>query len=242
MPQQHEWVISSSAIDEKIATVEVEMVELRQKLAACETRLSSLEGLKRQLQEEFGDVASVANGGLAHALPASLSGRKATRKDQVIEYLLKRGSQKRSLIASETKIPSGTVAGIMGDRSTFRGLSGKRWDVTEEIRKRAAQQRPIQESNAGSDSIEFPVARQMPKPQKDKLAVFLIRNGPKSRVEIVKANVVPEGTISYCLKDDNIFIQPRDGMWDVTDGARSRLQAAAIREAASGGAIDNIRG
>lgn len=157
MPQQHEWVVSSKAIDERIASLQRDQAELQNKLSNIQGRLSRLENLKGQLQEEFGDPAPEVQPiciSVADALPASLTGRKPTRKEQVVQYFLKHGAQKRSLVVSATGIPAGTVAYIMRDRDTFRELRGKRWDVTEEIRRRASSQQPNRDTSDGNRADE----------------------------------------------------------------------------------------
>jgi hypothetical protein len=63
-----------------------------------------------------------------------------------------------------------------------------------------------------------------PSGRKVQLAQFLMDHGPMSRVAIVEAAELPEGTVSYCLADKRFFQQLDGGNWDITDFSRRGLE------------------
>jgi hypothetical protein len=66
-----------------------------------------------------------------------------------------------------------------------------------------------------------------PSERKIQLALFLMQNGPMSRVAIVEKGGIPEGTVSYCLADKRFFEQNPEGDWDITDYSRRGLEMRA---------------
>ena len=67
-------------------------------------------------------------------------------------------------------------------------------------------------------------AKAAPSGRKVQLAQFLMDHGPMSRVSIVEAAELPEGTVSYCLADKRFFQQLDSGDWDITDFSRRGLE------------------
>jgi hypothetical protein len=51
------------------------------------------------------------------------------------------------------------------------------------------------------------------KGRKEEIAEFIRTHGPSTRSEILAGTNVPDGTISYCLKDVMRFVQDNDGKW-----------------------------
>jgi hypothetical protein len=51
------------------------------------------------------------------------------------------------------------------------------------------------------------------KGRKEEIAEFIRLHGPSTRSEVLAGTTVPDGTISYCLKDATKFVQDKDGKW-----------------------------
>ncbi len=55
--------------------------------------------------------------------------------------------------------------------------------------------------------------------RKGQVAEFIRTHGSASRSEIVRGTGIPMGTVSYCLNDENLFVN-RNGRWHVVENTQ----------------------
>ena len=111
--------------------------DIRKAIMVINQRIENLERIKSLLAEEFGPSPVISGKSVAVTISAndnrhvSVKGNRkgATRKDELVKFLVANGPSKRAKILAETGMPKGTVAFLLNDSAFVRRSDGT-WDVS----------------------------------------------------------------------------------------------------------------
>ena len=106
--------------------------DIKRTIERIDERIAKLCRIKEMLLDEFASVENNANP-VKRGRSKEVS-VKATRKQQVVKFILSNGPTARKELISGSRLPLGTVSYLLNDKKTFRRLDDGRWDVTESLK------------------------------------------------------------------------------------------------------------
>lgn len=99
------------------AATRADLADLEECIAVARARLDSLLSLRRVLQAQFGIAKKRKGGGV------NLTDK---RRQDVLHYLARHGETKQGVLASELRIPEGTISHLLNHPWFTRGHKGAR--------------------------------------------------------------------------------------------------------------------
>ena len=110
--------------------------DIERAIDLIDRRIVELQRAKRTLIEAFGEK----NASVAMPSPGA---SKGTRKETIIKLLQEEGPFTRSEIIEKTRIPKGTVATVLNDKSRFKSKKGK-WHLVERKEETGQQEKSLE--------------------------------------------------------------------------------------------------